>query len=292
MTRVFARVLTVAALGAFATAAACSDDASTGNGNQQLQDSGTTAWSAGACGTCVTAACTAARADCGADPGCAAWLSCFEACPESDAACGVACATPSGSAGEVARARFNECRLQGAGSGCTACGTSDGGIALDPLLTQQCPASAETNECWKCEDEHCCDSYAACKVDSPECSAFSLCINDCTTTGDLDTCFAQCDTQNPGGIDLYLRRLSCVQHRCLKECGESEDPCLICANTECGNESVACDTDQSCYKLQRCIAACPQADGTCINACISANPTPHWEPYQTCITQRCTTSCG
>ena len=130
---------------------ACESEESNGGGTGGAQAS---TFDASDCGQCVGPACTAEAEACAGDPGCAAYLACLHQCPldvlgNVDAVCEAGCPDPASSAALDLVSDYTFCRLDGAGVSCAACGFAS-------VFGQQCPASPETNLCWKCEDENCC----------------------------------------------------------------------------------------------------------------------------------------
>jgi hypothetical protein len=101
----------------------------------------------------------------------------------------------------------------------------DAGCTGDPRLCQICGPSVETLPCPICEDENCCETYAACKND-PTCDAYAQCMRSCPLPT-FPECVAECDAQvSPAACDTNeacARRQMCVgtcagSALCIDEC--------------------------------------------------------------------------
>ncbi len=283
-------------LGSLILASACGDDAeSSSKGGGGSGGSGE-AYGASPCGLCVKDACAAEIDACSADPGCAQYLTCLYACPldatgNADPACADACGVPDSSTAQAARSAVEACRAYGAGAlDCPACGISGN---THPLLNQDCPASQEVNACFKCEDEHCCETYAACKSD-PECDALVTCIQACPDAT-YDACKADCEAAHPAGVAGFGARLGCLMVLCVEPCaGVPPTPCAECVNTRCGDEFITCWSNPECYHLFDCTTPCSPDDQPCFDACFAAHPAgvQDFNNYALCSTQACSAECG
>lgn len=284
------------ALGGMTLTSACGDDGSSssqGGGGTGASGDG---YGASACGQCVQASCAAEIDACASDPGCAQYLTCLYACPldatgNADSACAGACGVPDSSTAQAARAAVEACRAYGAGAlDCPDCGVSGN---THPLLNQECPASQDPNACFKCEDEHCCETYAACKSD-PECDALATCLKACPTVG-YDACAADCEAMHPAGVGEFGARLACLTVFCTEACaGAAPDPCSECVNTRCGDELMTCWANAECYLLFECSTPCSPDDQACFDACFSAHPdgVQDFTTFGVCSTQACSAECG
>jgi hypothetical protein len=229
-----------------------------------------------ACGTCVEkTACLSEYQACGSDPGCAAYLKCLNACPLSsignaDPSCEKACPAVSDSAGQTAQTAFLTCRTSGAGSMCTACGQIP--APTDPDFTQQCATMTDTTPCFVCEDNHCCDTQAACLGD-PACKALQACLVGCAK--DL-SCMDQCYTQaSATAFSEWRHRNACALYFCadIDACGTKPlDPCIKCQNLYCADPSAACAHDLQCTLLFDCETPCAPTDMACFSACEAKFP--------------------
>jgi hypothetical protein len=240
------------------------------------------AWGTSACASCVAGACAAEIDACSHEPTCAAHLTCLRACPLApdgnvDEACEAACPKGAGSVGEAAISALADCRRAGAGTACTACGFDalpdaageDGGCRGDERLCQVCAPSVEAEECPRCEDENCCDTYAACKSD-PLCDAYAQCMRSCTLPS-FRECMEQCDRDvSPAGFAKFSTRLGCVFALCMVECGAGE-PCSLCVADHCREEKFACDAHEPCARLEHCVGTC-EGSALCIDDCNNAFP--------------------
>jgi hypothetical protein len=246
-------------------------------------------WGVSACGQCVHTACAAAVDACSADPGCAAYLTCLDGCAlnalgDVDPACEAACPVPDSSTSRELEHSLTVCRIDGDGKGCP-CG------APSSIFDQQCSDSPETNPCWICEDENCCDTYAACQAD-PDCQAIAPCTQACGE--DDDACFNQCFIDHAAGMDAWGPRFMCFTVECDEECaGETIDPCFGCTLRECERTEIACDSDVSCWLLAFCIGDCG-SDGACVQACNEQYPdgVALFEQHAVCAVDRCADVCG
>ena len=253
------------------------------------------------CGTCVATACAAAIATCNADPTCATYLTCVDACTVTSAGdvnptCEAACPAPSGSAGTSAQSGLDTCRKQGAGAACSECGAADGGqdgattCALGPALMQTCAASTDTNVCNKCQFEKCCDSAKKVYGSGPT-KDFTDCYNACS--GDI-ACVTACEKKYPTGVAGYTEFAACLDVKCLATglC-HSNSACGTCNYQMCACELALCNADPDCWHLSECVADC--ASLTCAEACAKAAPPASaalYKTYGACTSQRCISACA
>src|SRR5271165_733548 len=141
-------------------------------------DSGARGYGQTPCGQCALTACTTAT--CAADrSGCQAYVTCLAACPvsasgQADAVCAGRCENASNT---TATSTAIRCIAAGGGGTCLACG-ADGGAWDGSVLGQHCPQQTDTTPCYTCEDNFCCDTYAACHED-PDCVAYLDCLLNC-----------------------------------------------------------------------------------------------------------------
>ncbi len=266
-------------------ASACESEESNGGGT----GGGTAStFDASDCGLCVTQACTAEADACAGDPGCAAYLACLYECPldvlgNADESCEATCPTPDSSAAVDLVSDYTYCRLDGAGATCAPCGFAS-------VFGQQCGPSPETNPCWKCEEEKCCDTMAGCK-DDPGCDEIAPCIQACPP-GD-GACEDQCILDHAAVMPLFGARLTCIWGQCPSECaGGPLDPCVACVIDQCSNSHVACHANAECYVLEGCVGDC-DGDEACIDTCLATYPNgvPEFNLFSICAVQKCSTSC-
>lgn len=236
---------------------------------------GEPAWAPGACGVCVEVECAAQIAACDADPTCAAWRACASACPpatpdgDAEPACEAACPLEGSSAGEKARDALLFCKHEGpAATACAACGHSP-----SVLPPQGCEVSTDPNPCYACEDDNCCETYAAYAAD-PEAVAIHQCLVACDPDLDYEAyaaCSFACFDAHPGGLELYARRAGCVYTLCDDECSdEPVSPCVACYHQACAPYIVACHDSVSCFLLEQCLIPCDPDDAACWDACYQA----------------------
>lgn len=251
---------------------------------------GTTAgWGEGACYGCVSGVCGSAIGTCQSDPTCAARLECLQACSSGadgnvDASCAAACPTASGSAGEEAIEALDTC-LTTAAASCADCGGNagaggtggsgtggTGGATCEPdILCQDCGGpSDETNTCWKCQEEKCCDTDAAC-ADDEKCTEYFRCYQDCLSLKGTQECLDECDaTVGAEHYEGVSRKLGCVLTLCDEECGTT-DACAVCINDNCGAELARCERIASCSRASVCVGDCGGVQ-TCVEGCFAEYP--------------------
>jgi hypothetical protein len=250
-----------------------------GQGGQGGEGGGGEAYGTSAAGVCFAEKCASEINTCKADPECPAFLSCLDACPvdatgDADPACVALCPTGMGSQSMMAAAAVDDCRTNGAGAVCLAC-TSPQPEYTSPVLNQTCPdPSMETNVCFKCEDEKCCDTYVACK-NNPECDALvKNCLALCAA-GDL-SCEKDCVAQHPAGADDLGARFACMRVRCFAEqlmCDRClREPAEVCLYDTCGDAYAAYLSGPNGYAHEACIHACPVDDMACDQVCHADYP--------------------
>ena len=182
-------------------------------------------------------------------------------------------------------------------------GAADAAADADPSadVAGQCGASTDTDECYKCTDESCCNEYTACKAD-PRCGDYyKSCIPDCKKTGkSYDQCVVQCDGTNGAGHSTYLPYLACSELHCLAQCSNNApDPCSQCLYASCRDQNDACLRDRQCDTLRACVGVCnagPSVDRqSCVDACsqnAGATAQDKFNGLTTCSLQFCTTICS
>jgi hypothetical protein len=171
------------------------------------------------------------------------------------------------------------CRLDGAGfSECGAC-------VIQPK-NLQCSASEETDACWKCEDEGCCDTQADCRND-PDCVALLECMKGCQL-GDY-ACDDACVTSHGDGLAQLGPRLGCIYERCNSECGGNA--CSECIYAHCPTSAVACESSADCWRLRQCVGEC-DGNVACVDGCFASHPdTSAFEMYIFCAMEYCAQAC-
>lgn len=262
----------------------------------------------GKCGTCVKTACGDSIASCSGDPECAAYLQCLFSCPtvepdgNVDPQCAEACPKGSSSSAQSAEAAITACRTTGPGAtSCPDCKVPLPGCVgensgkWDWVLCQSCPASIETNKCFKCEEEHCCETYQHC-ADDPECQAYKNCLKACDPKMPLP-CKDKCDQSNPKGIANYAPRIACLSVFCADQdsCSDvPEDPCVKCVGDQCGKPYVNVHADPEGYLLAQCTTLCDSSDMACFQACFTKYPDafPLLETYVNCVATSCNAECN
>jgi hypothetical protein len=160
------------------------------------------------------------------------------------------------------------------------------------VCEKTCAPSQETNACYKCEDEHCCEAYASCKANA-ECTALLKCVQSCPD----GTCWAQCYQDHANGVKDYAPRLTCLEVWCFgtDACSNAPPaPCFSCFTTKCQAEFVACNKDPECFLLSECYTPCG-TDAACIMACDRKFPqSAHdlLQPWLECTKKNCGPECG
>lgn len=257
-------------------------------------------WTTTACGTCTVAQCKNRRDACDGDPSCSAHATCVDACPPSangtpDEACLEACPLSDGVAAAKLRAAFDTC-VRGSAEACPACKVPPPS-AVD-VLAQTCGGSTETNECFKCEDLSCCQTFQEC-VDEPECKQqLQPCLVGCKDQPDYDACKAACYEAHPKGVKGWARRQTCLLARCGVACnsGAPLDPCVECTTvTKCRDATARCTADQDCFLLDACVTSCQVKDDACIAGCkakFSNQAGALFDAFLACAVTSCLDVCG
>jgi hypothetical protein len=176
------------------------------------------------------------------------------------------------------------------------------GASRDPILDQTCPASTETNACYRCEDIHCCNTYAACAA-SAECGAYKLCLQACTNgtpdTGDVaknlpadQNCDLYCYNRHPGGLTLWAPRSACLEQYCYDTdaCGTVPlNACQRCTNQLCAKPQANLSKTPDGQLLLACNAACGTGGVACLSACLSHYPAASGalDAFGSCVTSQC-----
>lgn len=236
-------------------------------------------WGASECGTCVHEACAAAFQACLSDPECPAYAECLDACPMGadgnvDPTCQAACPRGTGTESLRAAAAIDACRDPGAGADCVACGIPGRTCLPDiPELNQTCTEpSVETNPCFICQDENCCQTIATCDA-NPECVAFKQCLRDNAEANDP---YNLCGAQHPDGVQDAAAGITCATYHCAIDtngCDPDErDPCLDCLFCDCAKEWAELERTAEGFLLVGCVGACPVGDTACDQACFDAHP--------------------
>jgi hypothetical protein len=271
-----------------------------GSGGSSPADLAVPSFVASDCGMCVETHCAQPIQTCSTDPGCAAWYSCVRGCPvsssgDADSTCEAACPAPSSSSGTAAQKGVNDCRTLGAGTQCAACGHPPADLAAtNPLLNQMCAMSTETNACYICEDQKCCDSEAACHNDA-DCGALRACLKACDNAdgGDVYACRYSCQMKAPTkALVEFYSLLACIEILCIPDCG-ALDPCTACTVTKCQDAYIACQTDSNCQLISDCFVVCANGDIACKTACENSYPAGKtlFESFGTCAANACMTEC-
>lgn len=134
---------------------------------------------------------------------------------------------------------------------------------------ESCPASTETDECFRCTDEACCVEYAACH-DEPRCGDyFQTCLPQCEASGEsYDACVVQCDASQHAGHVRFAPYNACAETHCAGPCGKGKvaDACTSCAIASCLDTYTACLADADCDTLTACVEGC-KGSSACADGC-------------------------
>ncbi len=277
--------------------AACSSSSSAVGMDAGGPDSTAATFGSSACNACFSTACATQVTACNADPQCASYVICLDACSvgptgSADPTCAASCL---GSAPDQAETTLDACESAGAGAACAACGSSDAG-ALDAgaeasIVNENCPGDVDAdNACNRCIDNSCCNARAACKGD-PNCVAFVDCLGNCLSgvpddagvhdSGVPDAggnqhllnyeCDLYCSSAIPGALTNYAPFQLCVFVDCSSACGEST-ACSDCTTQSCVSQWIASNATPEGYLLGDCAAACDATDTACVTACMNEYP--------------------
>jgi hypothetical protein len=143
------------------------------------------------------------------------------------------------------------------------------------ILHQSCKASTDTNSCYRCEDEHCCETFAAFNGE-PEAHAYRECLSDCIP--DLSgpaSCEEACDARHPRGTLPWARRMACIWAYCSNDdaCGARPlNECELCALRHCSEPNVASEATREGYLHGGCVSLCPYDSTTCFLECHAKYP--------------------
>lgn len=163
----------------------------------------------------------------------------------------------------------------------------------------QCAPSIETDPCFKCTDEFCCNEYALCKGDA-RCGLFyKECLPQCTASGkSFDRCTLECDSTNGAGHSVFAPYQACNQRNCLGPCANGDpDACTSCLFASCPNQATACAGDSNCRVLDACMAVCRDdrpGEVACSKACsdtAGVKVVAKWEARNTCLEESCSSIC-
>jgi hypothetical protein len=202
----------------------------------------------------------------------------------------------------TAEMQLDDCRASGAGAACGACGI-DGG-AGNPILHQTCTPMTDTTSCTTCEDNSCCQTYAACHAD-PDCPALLKCLQDCLSgtaddagapeggAPDGGSCDLLCAAAHPTGLVEWAPRLTCLLVYCAVACENAPMPplpaCESCTNQFCAEEYANLNATPDGYLLGACIDTCPTGANPCNDACFAQHPSskPALDALTACVAQNC-----
>ena len=160
------------------------------------------------------------------------------------------------------------------------------------LLSQQCPASTETDACHRCEAERCCQTYEA-YASNAEARANLRCLSACLdSVPGGESCEERCDAQHPRGTEAWAARQACISAHCTDPCADppvAPDPCLSCEREHCMVELVAATGSKDGYLLLGCVGLCAHDDPPCYSECWARYPSARkmLDRSTECMVSRC-----
>lgn len=273
------------------------------------------------CHRCLDDSCQEELAGCRSDPQCAGFWRCLGSCPvgtagNAEPACESRCVAgnpPQSTSAQKVMTALGRCRKESRGAACYACGQVPIGSGnVSSLLAQQCtqppPAVGVTDVkalCSRCEDAHCCESYARYAADA-EAVALRNCIQECgklfppkENPAGYATCNTDCRNRHSGGVGAWAARMTCMTYHCAAACGATADHCEACLNRSCARELTACGLQRECWLLQECSLDCSRkghvAGSACHQACERAASSEARTLYQSmgiCGLAACSLECG
>jgi len=261
-------------------------------------------WPSTPCGACVVSGCGPQRQVCDSEPSCAAHSGCADKCtamPDGtiDAACLAACPGGDNAVASKSRAAYDACITTTGLPACSACPASVGAApSADDVLAQKCGTSTDPNTCFKCEDERCCNTYAACDAE-PECKVqLEGCLKACGADGTA-ACRSACYAAHPKGVATWAPRTTCLDTRCITECGgpATPDPCFDCGVlSSCRDTHARCASNEGCFLLLACLDTdCPNVTDTCIKSCkakVDPSAAPLFDAWFSCTAVACDKICN
>jgi hypothetical protein len=151
------------------------------------------------------------------------------------------------------------------------------------ILDQVCPASTDTNRCYACEDENCCETYARYAA-NVEAVAYRGCYQQCAKQPIKgESCEEHCHAAHPTGTKDFAEKIACSLHFCSSICSnEPVDPCLACSQQYCATELIATTATESGFLAQGCNRLCGDNNPICAQSC--------WDKYD--ISQELTLAAG
>jgi hypothetical protein len=188
-------------------------------------------------------------------------------------ACQSACPTPGSAGGVAARQALDACWTS---APCAVCGNAiDAGSDSSPthaILNQDCAPSTQTDPCFKCLYEECCETLAG--VLTGAASEIFDCLAPCTD----DTCEFACYEQYPDQIAGYGANVACSLVLCEAEC-TTPTAFSTCLAENCAEPIAECFTKASCYQAFDCW------EGTDKHPCIDQYPSadPEFDVLATCV---------
>lgn len=258
------------------------------------------------CAQCVSDKCKDELQRCDANTSCSGALLCLGRCQRiaggnAEPACASACAAGVESVGRESWDAVERCRGDGAGTTCTACGTT-ASLFKKALFSQTCAPSLLADSCDRCMAEHCCDSEAACRNLSA-CSDLRTCIKSgCPqdpNDANFSACISACWKKYSDGRSLFMARGLCRDLHCPRECGgalplsPAEVACLTCEATLCPDQLIEINTSEVYLSSLYCTPGCAKNDMLCLQHCLelAQMSLPFLERLTLCDKVRCAGIC-
>ena len=165
-------------------------------------------------------------------------------------------------------------------------------LSPEEVLHQSCQPSSETNPCWRCEAEHCCETRAFYDANA-EAKAFRNCVIACQDEPVPGrNCYVYCDQMHPTGTSDFALHVACVDQFCPQpsECGEKKlGKCQTCMIEYCAAQNIALDGTRSGLLSMGCNGLCPDNDGPCGSECFDTYPEikPALDELSICLVAHC-----
>jgi hypothetical protein len=163
---------------------------------------------------------------------------------------------------------------------------------------------SDQTPCYTCEDDYCCNTYAACFANA-DCTALENCLKDCLN-GNADdagapaggapdggSCELICGQAHPSGLVDWAPRETCLLVACTVSCENPPMPplsaCLACQYQSCADEFANLNGTPDGWLVGACIAACPTGVNPCNTACLAQYPSAKGslDALTTCIMASC-----
>ncbi len=145
-----------------------------------------------------------------------------------------------------------------------------GSGVLSPSATirnQTCPSSSDDPDpCIAALKTQCCEVRDHCLTGNNDCAQLLPCIEECSASKSLGTCFDTCFDTYPLGANAYALFISCAAVLDGKECETTASACNDCIVDSCQDEYLDCHGDAACLLLTTCLGECHNKQA-CENDC-------------------------